>query len=64
MTIMACPDSLGPIESSIDLLQWNADAGMYDWPGYDGISPFPRTDPASPVSVNHVYGGVGTYPER
>src|SRR6185312_12468384 len=19
---------------------WNADAGMYDWPGYDGISPF------------------------
>ena len=32
--------SIGGIESSIELLQWNADAGMYDWPGYDGISPF------------------------
>ena len=32
--------SLGGIESSIDLFQWNADAGLYDWPGYDGISPF------------------------
>ncbi len=54
------PDSLGPIESSIDLLQWNADAGMYDWPGYDGISPFLAQTPLSPVSVNHVYGGVGS----
>lgn len=33
-------DSLGGVESSIEFLQWNADAGMYDWPGYDGISPF------------------------
>jgi hypothetical protein len=32
--------SIGGIESSIELYQWNADAGMYDWPGYDGISPF------------------------
>jgi len=32
--------SLGGIESSIDLFQWNADAGLYDWPGYEGISPF------------------------
>ena len=32
--------SLGGIESSLDLFQWNADAGLYDWPGYDGISPF------------------------
>jgi alpha-L-rhamnosidase len=32
--------SIGGIESSIELFQWNADAGMYDWPGYDGISPF------------------------
>jgi alpha-L-rhamnosidase len=32
--------SIGGVESSIELFQWNADAGMYDWPGYDGISPF------------------------
>jgi alpha-L-rhamnosidase len=32
--------SIGGIESSIELYQWNADAGLYDWPGYDGISGF------------------------
>ncbi|QMV19430.1 Bacterial alpha-L-rhamnosidase [Granulicella sp. 5B5] len=32
--------ALGSIESTLDLFQWNADAGLYDWPGYDGISPF------------------------
>jgi alpha-L-rhamnosidase len=32
--------SIGGIESSIDLFQWNADGGLYDWPGYEGISPF------------------------
>ena len=30
--------SIGGIESSVDLFQWNADAGLYNWPGYDGIS--------------------------
>ena len=30
--------SIGGIESSIELFQWNADAGLYDLPGYDGIS--------------------------
>jgi len=30
--------SLGGIESSIDFFRWNNDAGMYQWPGYDGIS--------------------------
>jgi hypothetical protein len=33
-------ESLGGIESSIEMFQGNIDAGMYDWPGYDGISPF------------------------
>ncbi len=32
--------ALSPIEGSIDLFQWNADAGLYDWPGYEGASPF------------------------
>jgi alpha-L-rhamnosidase len=31
---------LSPIEGSMDLFQWNADAGLYDWPGYEGTSPF------------------------
>ncbi|QHN02959.1 Bacterial alpha-L-rhamnosidase [Granulicella sp. WH15] len=30
--------SIGGIESSLELFQWNADAGLYNWPGYDGIS--------------------------
>ncbi len=33
-------EALAPAESTLDLFQWNADAGLYDWPGYDGISPF------------------------
>jgi len=32
--------SLGGIESSPDFFQWNADAGMFDWPGYFGAAPY------------------------
>lgn len=32
--------SLGPIESNIDFFQWNADAGLYEWPGYMGEAPY------------------------
>ena len=32
--------AIAPIGGSIDLFQWNADAGLYDWPGYQGASPF------------------------
>jgi hypothetical protein len=32
--------SLGRIEEKSDFFQGNEDAGMYRWPGYDGISPF------------------------
>ncbi|MBW4026118.1 MAG: alpha-L-rhamnosidase [Acidobacteria bacterium] len=32
--------AISPIEGSINLFQWNADAGLYDWPGYEGASPF------------------------
>ena len=53
------PDSLGGIESSIEFFQWNADAGMYAWPGYDGISPFLAHYPLAPVSVTHAYSGTG-----
>jgi alpha-L-rhamnosidase len=30
----------GGIESNIDFFQWGNDAGLYDWPGYAGASPF------------------------
>ena len=32
--------SLGGIESSPDFFQWNADAGMFDWPGYFGAAAY------------------------
>jgi hypothetical protein len=32
--------SLGGIESDVDFFQWNADAGMYAWPGYLGEAPY------------------------
>ena len=52
-------DDLGGIESSIDLFQANADAGMYAWPGYDGISPFLAHYALKPMEVRHVYAGIG-----
>ena len=52
-------ESLGSLEGSIDLLQWNADAGLYEWPGYDGISPFLAHLFLPPVLVSHVYAGSG-----
>ena len=48
-------DSLGPIDSNVDFLQWNADAGMYEWPGYTGISPWLRTYSLRPAAVTHIY---------
>ncbi len=52
-------DSLGGIESSIEFFQWNADAGMYAWPGYDGISPFLGQYRLKPARLTHEYGGLG-----
>ncbi|MGH9523201.1 MAG: alpha-L-rhamnosidase C-terminal domain-containing protein [Terriglobales bacterium] len=31
---------MGGMEADIDRFQWNDDAALYRWPGYDGISPF------------------------
>ncbi len=53
-------DDLGGIESSIDLFQANADAGMYAWPGYDGISPFLAHYSLDAMKVRNVYAGTGT----
>ena len=47
--------SLGPVESNVDFFQWSADAGMYGWPGYMGMSPELRTYSLLPAAVSHVY---------
>lgn len=53
--------SLGPIESNIDFFQWSADAGMYGWPGYRGMSPFLQTESVAPAQVTHVFAGAGSF---
>ncbi|MGA2147031.1 MAG: alpha-L-rhamnosidase C-terminal domain-containing protein [Bryobacteraceae bacterium] len=50
-------ESLGGIESDIDLFQWNADAGLYDWPGYDGISPFLARYELAPTAIARSFEG-------
>ena len=54
-------ESLGPIESNIDFLQWSADAGMYGWPGYRGMSPWLRILDLNAARVSHVYSGRGRF---
>ena len=52
-------NDLGGIESNIELFQWNADAGLYAWPGYDGISPFLAQYSLAPAKVTNVFPGAG-----
>ena len=51
--------SIGGIESSVELFQWNADAGLYDWPGYDGISGYLAHRRIPAVAVLASYQGSG-----
>lgn len=53
--------SLGPIESNVDFLQWSADAGMYGWPGYMGMSPWLHTFSMSAAAVTHVFPGGASF---
>jgi alpha-L-rhamnosidase len=46
--------SLGVLGSRGDFLQWNADAGLYAWPGYSGIGPAMRTFWLAPISAREV----------
>lgn len=48
--------TLGPIESSAEFFQWNLDAGLYDWPGYMGLSPYLRTYDLRAAAVTHRSG--------
>ena len=52
--------TLGILGSRSDFLQWNADAGLYAWPGYSGISPAMRTFRVAPVSLRDVTGEEGS----
>jgi hypothetical protein len=42
--------SIGGIESTPDFFQWNADAGMFSWPGYLGESPYMANYRLNPVT--------------
>ena len=51
--------SYGAIESDIEFFQANSDSGLYDWPGYDGISPFLAQYTLRAVKIAQVAEGVG-----
>jgi hypothetical protein len=53
--------ALGGIESNIDFFQWNSDANMYRWPGYDGISPFLARLPLPAGKVTDTFEGLGHF---
>ena len=50
--------SLGGIESNVDFFQWNADVGMYAWPGYLGEAPFMANCRFSPAKIFHRPNGL------
>ncbi len=54
-------DSLGPVESNLDFFQWSADAGMYGWPGYMGMSSSLRTYSFPAAAVTHVFSGSSSF---
>jgi hypothetical protein len=53
--------ALGSIESQPEFFQWNTDAGMYDWPGYLGMSPYLRTYSLLASAVTHRVVGAGGF---
>src|SRR5580704_17884699 len=54
-------EAFGGIESNIEMYQWIADAGLYNWPGYDGISAFLAHMPLRVMSVMASYAGRGSF---
>ena len=53
--------SIGGIESSVELFQWNADAGLYNWPGYDGISGYLAHLSLPATGILAQYSGRGSF---
>jgi hypothetical protein len=54
-------DARGSIEGNIDFFQWNRDAGLYEWPGYEGASPFLAHAALPAQQIRDVYAGRGSY---
>lgn len=50
--------TLGPIESRAEFFQWNLDAGLYNWPGYLGLSSALRIYSLAPTAITHPQQGV------
>jgi hypothetical protein len=53
--------AFGSIESSIEFLQSNDDAGLYRWPGYIGASSFLAHVTLPIEKVEQVYAGKGSF---
>jgi len=53
--------SFGAAESNVDFFQWNNDAGLYNWPGYDGISTFLGHVPVAPKTIRDSFEGAGHF---
>lgn len=51
----------GGIESNINFFQANQDAALYQWPGYDGISPFLARVPVRAAATLDVFPGLGKF---
>lgn len=52
---------LGGIESNINFFQANQDAALYQWPGYDGISPFLARASVRAAGTLDVFPGLGKF---
>lgn len=53
--------SLGSVDGNVGFLQWSADAGMYGWPEYTGMSAALRTYALPAAQVLHVFPGSGAF---
>lgn len=54
-------ESMGGIEQHSDFFQGNEDAGMYRWPGYDGISPFLARAVLKASGLPYGFPGMGRF---
>jgi alpha-L-rhamnosidase len=53
--------AIGRVESLLGDLRWNNDAGMYRWPGYDGISPYLAHVSVPAEEVAFAFEGMGKF---
>ncbi len=53
--------SLGGVEDNPAFFEGHADLNMYDWPGYEGISPFLAVAPVLATNVLDVLQGAGSF---